>query len=51
MVKYRIPMSDKDALSKLSKNKDVTSWTIILPDNVAIVEVKKKVKGLEKYKV
>ncbi len=57
MVKYRIPMTDKDALAKLrvkdpKKDKPIVkSWTIILPDNVAVVETEKEVKGLEKYKV
>ena len=51
MARYRIPLSDREALARLSGSKDVVSWTIVVPDNVAIVEVGREVEGLEKYRV
>jgi len=39
VARYRIPLSDREALARLSGSKDVVSWTIVVPDNVAIVEV------------
>ena len=65
MPKYRIPLSDTEALSKLrvpqETGKDgkpvvkgeplVLSWNVILGTGMVEVETKRKVKGLEKYEI
>ena len=49
-VKYRIPLSDKEALGKLAGNKNVVSWNVVLPDGFVEVDTNKEVEGLEDYK-
>ena len=57
MVKYRIPLSDKEALAKFrvedpKKEKPfVKSWNIIIDLGIVEVESEKEIKELEKYKV
>ena len=49
MPVYRIPMDNKEAVSRLAGRK-VKRWVIHVPSRVVEVEVEEEVEGLEKFK-
>lgn len=55
MVKYRVPLTDKNALAKFRVGKEekpfVKSWNIVIDLGYVEIESEKEVRELRKYKV